>query len=67
MTTANKVLIGMGAGLIIGGLLGIAFAPDKGVETRRKVAEEGKKLANNLKMKMKNGKVPLEFAPEDVA
>ena len=48
------MLIALGAGFAIGGVLGILFAPNKGKETRLKIAEGGKNLKTNLK-KGKNG------------
>jgi gas vesicle protein len=49
--STSKVLLGLLAGAAIGAALGILFAPDKGTETRRKIAEEGNDLADNLKGK----------------
>lgn len=44
-----KLLMAVGAGLLVGGILGVLFAPDKGTETRRKIADQGKKLADKVK------------------
>lgn len=60
MKTTSKVLIALGAGLAIGGLLGVLFAPDKGSETRKKIADTGKKFADKLNKKVKLGKEKLE-------
>jgi gas vesicle protein len=63
MKNTSKMLIALGAGLAIGGVLGVFFAPEKGVETRKKIAEEGKKIADKVKHKFQkeemrvNGKV----------
>jgi gas vesicle protein len=63
MKNTSKMLIALGAGLAIGGILGVLFAPEKGVETRKKLAEEGKKMADKVKHKFQkeemrvNGKV----------
>lgn len=56
------MLIALGAGLAIGGILGVLFAPDKGVNTRHKIAENGKKLTDQLKHKFKAGKEKMEEA-----
>ena len=48
-------LAALGAGVAIGGVLGILFAPDKGSETRHKIAEGSKKLADNFNRKIKSG------------
>lgn len=56
MENTSKVLIALGAGFVIGGLLGILFAPDKGSETRHKIADTSKKLADKFKHNLKVGK-----------
>ena len=48
MKNEEKILIGFIAGAAIGAALGILFAPDKGSETRRKINEEGKKMAEEF-------------------
>ncbi len=60
MKTTNKILIALGAGVAIGGVLGLLFAPAKGVETRNKIAESGKKLKEQFNEKLKLGKEKLE-------
>lgn len=56
MKNTSKMLIALGAGFAIGGVLGILFAPDKGKETRHKIAEGGKKFKNKFGEKVKMGK-----------
>ena len=60
MKNTSKILIALGAGLAIGGVLGILFAPDKGSETRHKIAEGSKKLVDNFNRKIKSGKERLQ-------
>lgn len=60
MKNTSKVLIALGAGLAIGGLLGVLFAPDKGSETRKKISDTGKKLADKINQKVKLGKEKME-------
>jgi gas vesicle protein len=60
MKNTAKLLIALGAGVAIGGLLGVLFAPDKGSVTRRKIAEGGKKFADNFNRKIKLGKEKLQ-------
>ena len=60
MKTTNKILIALGAGAVIGGVLGILFAPDKGVETRKKVADAGSRLTDAVKSKFNKGKEKLQ-------
>jgi gas vesicle protein len=56
MKNSSKILIAIGAGVAIGGLMGLLFAPDKGAETRKKMAEAGKKLTDALKDQVSKGK-----------
>ncbi len=48
---SGKVLASVLAGAAAGAVLGILFAPDKGTETRRKIAEKGSDLAGTVKDK----------------
>lgn len=49
--SSGKVFLGLVAGLAAGALLGILFAPDKGSETRRKIAETGEDYLDSAKEK----------------
>jgi gas vesicle protein len=49
---SGKVLSSVLAGAAAGAILGILFAPDKGTETRRKIAEKGAGLADSVKGKV---------------
>jgi gas vesicle protein len=51
MNSGSKVLMGIIAGAAAGAVLGLLFAPETGVETRRKIGEGSKDLASNLKDK----------------
>jgi gas vesicle protein len=48
MNNTSKVLLALVAGVAIGGALGILLAPDKGSETRRKLAENASDLGDSL-------------------
>lgn len=48
MNNTAKVLLGLVAGVAIGGALGILLAPDKGSETRRKIVEKGSDLGDSI-------------------
>jgi len=48
---SGKLLLGLVAGAAAGAVLGILFAPDKGSETRRKIAQKGNDYAEGLKEK----------------
>ncbi|HEV8273144.1 MAG TPA: YtxH domain-containing protein [Chitinophagaceae bacterium] len=60
MNNTSKILIALGAGVAIGGVLGILFAPDKGSVTRQKIAAGGKKFADNFNKKIKSGRGKLQ-------
>ena len=60
MKNTSKILIALGAGLAIGGLMGVLFAPDKGENTRHKIAENGKKQKDEFTRKVKLGKNKME-------
>ncbi|MBL0146256.1 MAG: YtxH domain-containing protein [Chitinophagaceae bacterium] len=65
MNTSGKILASVAAGIAAGAVLGILFAPDKGIETRRKISDQGKKLADGVKNKFNKGKDRLnEFKEE---
>jgi gas vesicle protein len=49
MNNTGKILTAVAAGAVAGVVLGILFAPDKGSETRRKINDQGKKVADDLK------------------
>jgi gas vesicle protein len=52
----NKILTALAAGIAIGGVLGILFAPDKGENTRKKIKDNSKKLSDSLRDTVKEGK-----------
>jgi gas vesicle protein len=48
MNNTTKIVIGAAAGVALGVVLGVLFAPAKGKETRSKIVEDGKDLADRL-------------------
>lgn len=54
--SAGKVALGVLAGTAVGATLGILFAPDKGSETRKKIAKKGNDYADKVSGKF-NGLV----------
>lgn len=49
--SSGKFVLGVLAGVAAGAILGILFAPDKGTETRKKIAEKGEDYVDSLKEK----------------
>ncbi|MBL0048224.1 MAG: YtxH domain-containing protein [Bacteroidetes bacterium] len=47
----GKVVVGILAGVAIGALAGVLFAPDKGSRTRRQILDKGEDLAEDLQSK----------------
>lgn len=56
MKTTNKLLIALGAGIVVGGVLGLLFAPKKGAELRKDIVDSGKKLTGTVKDTLQKGK-----------
>lgn len=52
--SSGKLLLGVLAGVAAGAVLGILFAPDKGSETRKKIAKKGEDYADGIKEKFNN-------------
>lgn len=49
--STGKVLLGLLAGVAVGGLLGVLFAPEKGSVTRKKIARKGADFVDGIKDK----------------
>ena len=68
--STGKVLLGVLAGVAVGSLLGILFAPDKGSVTRKKISAKGHDLKEELTEKfnefLDNVNEKLEEVQEDV-
>ncbi len=66
MNNTSKILTALGAGALVGGLLGVLFAPDKGSETRRKINGQGKKMVDNVQAKFRRGRDKFNDLKEDM-
>ena len=56
MNNTSKILTALGTGALAGAILGVLLAPDKGSELRRKINEQGKKIADDVQGKFRIGK-----------
>ena len=65
MNNTNKILVAVVAGAAAGAILGILFAPDKGSETRKKIADQKNKIADGLKEKFNQYKEKCSDLKED--
>jgi gas vesicle protein len=45
----SSVILGIAAGAAVGALLGILLAPDRGANTRRKIADQGQRVVDHVK------------------
>lgn len=66
MKTYNKIFIAIGAGMLVGGVLGVLFAPDKGSETRKKISDAGKKVTDTVREKIAKGKEKMSDFKESI-
>jgi len=66
MNNTSKVLVALAAGVAAGAVLAVLFAPDKGSETRRKINEQGEKLAGSIKEKFSGVKEKFNDFKEEI-
>lgn len=53
-SNTGKVLGALLVGAVIGGVIGVLFAPDKGSETRKRLLAKGNDLTGSIKDKFNN-------------
>ena len=66
MNNTGKIVVAAAAGIVVGAILGILFAPEKGSETRKKMTDEGKKFYDDVKDKFRKGKEKFSDLKEDI-
>ena len=64
MSNSAKVVVAFAAGVALGAIAGILFAPDKGKETRKKISDAGKKTLEAIGDNIKKGKEKVETVKE---
>ena len=67
MNNTGKIITAVAAGAAAGAILGVLFAPAKGSETRKKINDQGKKLASTVKTKFEQGKEKINDLKEEFA
>ena len=66
MKNSSKILLALTAGVAVGGILGLLFAPDKGSATREKIKGKAVDLADSVKERMAQGKDKLADLKSDL-
>lgn len=56
MNSNGKILIAAASGMAAGAVLGILFAPRKGIKTRKEINEQIKNLAGSVEESFNKGK-----------
>ena len=56
MNRGAKILTVFLGGIALGTILGVLFAPEKGSDTRKKIADNAKKLNDSLREKINEAK-----------
>ena len=66
MNNTNKILTAVGAGIVLGTIVGVLFAPEKGSETRKKISGQGKKIVEDVQNKFRRGRNKFNDLADDL-
>ena len=66
MKTSTKVAVALGVGFVVGGILGVLYAPAKGSETRENWGRQRKKWRHRFDQGVKKGQDILSKMSERV-
>jgi gas vesicle protein len=66
MNNTNKILTAVGAGMVVGAIVGVLFAPEKGSETRKKISGQGKKIVEDVQNKFRRGRNKFNDLADDL-
>ena len=66
MNNTNKILTAVGAGIVVGTIVGVLFAPEKGSETRKKISGQGKKIVEDVQNKFRRGRNKFNDLTDDL-
>ena len=66
MNNTNKILTAVGAGIVVGTIVGVLFAPEKGSETRKKISGQGKKIVEDVQNKFRSGRNKFNDLADDL-
>ena len=67
MNNKRKIKTALVVVAAVGAILGILFGSDKGCEIRRKINKQGKRIADVVQDKFREGKEKLGDMKEDIA
>lgn len=65
--SSGKTILALLGGVAIGALIGVLLAPDKGSETRRKMADKARKTGERVRDRIRDTFVGNEEEFEDIA